>query len=229
MNPCLQILKAHSGTSLQDLGRTNHAHYGITQGGAADEYAFNWANKLLANPYNSPAIEITLGGFEAKVLKENTIAITGAKNNVLINGEPVMSWQSYRVNANDIIKLLPSREGLRNYLAIAGGFDVPLTLGSCATVLKDKLGGLNKNGSPLAEEDVLSSCKNIGIHKETSVSPAFIPEYAQEVELRVIAGSQAPLFDESEYDKLFQHSFVISLPPARWAISLREIQYKYPR
>ncbi|GAM66269.1 hypothetical protein JCM19236_3721 [Vibrio sp. JCM 19236] len=75
---------------------------------------------------------------------------------------------------------------------------------------KDKLGGLNKNGSPLMVGDLLSSGENISTTKETSVSPAFIPEYTQEVVLRVIAGSQAPLFDESEYDKLFQQSFVIS-------------------
>ncbi|GAM58402.1 allophanate hydrolase 2 subunit 2 [Vibrio ishigakensis] len=229
MTPCLQILKAHTGTSLQDLGRANLAHYGITQGGAADEYAFNWANKLLANPYNSPAIEITLGGFEAKVLKANTIAITGAKNNVLINGKPVTSWQSYRVKANDILKLLPSREGLRSYLAVGGGFDVPLALGSCATVLKDKLGGLNKNGNPLAVGDLLSSHDNIGILKETSVSPTFIPEYTQEVVLRVIAGSQAPLFDESEYDKLFQQSFLISPAASKMGYQLKGEPIKIPK
>lgn len=136
--PYLEILNIKGRASIQDLGRLKAQHLGFSASGAADEFAFLFANKLIAQHYNTskakiakalthskqqwPAIEITLGQMSFKAYAQCTIAITGADCAAKINNIQVKNWQIHTLEANDIIEFSMPKSGLISYLAVYRGF-----------------------------------------------------------------------------------------------------------
>ena len=86
-----EIIDAGLFTCLQDLGRERVSQYGVGQSGALDETSFLWANWLCSNKDNTPCLEILLGGLTLKVLRNTTIALTGANAPLFINGELLLT------------------------------------------------------------------------------------------------------------------------------------------
>lgn len=121
VNKCLTVIKQNGLCSIQDLGRMSSQHLGFSASGAADKYAFLFANYLLKNSQNSAALEITLGQLSFKAEQDCTIAITGADCSVCINEKRINNWQAHQLNANDIISFALPKRGLHTYIAIAGG------------------------------------------------------------------------------------------------------------
>lgn len=131
--PCLEIIAINGRASIQDLGRTYSQHLGVSGSGAADEYAFLYANKLLGNKYYKvsngsteiqqacAALEITLGQISFKAHANCIIAISGADCQAQINHKAIENWQSYKLSANDILTFSMPKSGLHSYLAIKGG------------------------------------------------------------------------------------------------------------
>lgn len=127
----LEVVAINGHASIQDLGRVHSQHLGFSASGAADEYAFLSANKLIAehqhslNPkksqLNCAAIEITLGQISFQAHGDCLIAITGADCQAKINNQAVSNWQCLQLNAGDIIEFTMPKAGLHSYLAIAGG------------------------------------------------------------------------------------------------------------
>lgn len=129
----LEIITINGRASIQDLGRLNAQHLGFSASGAADEYAFLSANKLITlyqqnitdmanKQYRCAAIEITLGQISFKASAPSIIAITGADCQAKINGVAVNNWQCYQLQTGDILDLAMPKTGLHSYLAILGGF-----------------------------------------------------------------------------------------------------------
>ncbi len=181
----LEIIKPGYFTQIQDFGRFGYLKYGITTGGPLDEHAYLWANRLLANHFNAPQLEISLGGMSARFSRRTMIAICGADFIVKCNNRRLSMWQSHLVNVDDLIEFQGPSAGSRCYLAIKGGFDVNLQLGSCATVQREKLGGLHQSGELLQKNDL--------VHYEPSqqegsrqVPDQYIPTYSKQVNLRFI-------------------------------------------
>ena len=186
----LQVLKSGFLSLVQDYGRYGYQSIGVTNGGPLDEHAFLWANRLLYNRYNDAQIEVSYGGFSAVFIKDTMIAICGADLGATINKQKISPWRSYAVSAGDIISFAAPVSGLRCYLAVKGGFDVEPQLSSCSTVLREKLGGISKNGAKLAEADRVSYQPQA--HElEKQVPTKFIPEYKKEVTLRFLPNISA--------------------------------------
>ncbi|ASP47532.1 biotin-dependent carboxyltransferase family protein [Cognaticolwellia beringensis] len=132
----LEIISMNGQASIQDLGRLNAQHLGFSASGAADEFAFLSANKLIndklaANDMSvelhnkqrhCATIEITLGqvSFEAKAAC--IISITGADCQAKINNVAVNHWQCYQLQAGDMLDFSMPKTGLHSYLAVLGGF-----------------------------------------------------------------------------------------------------------
>ena len=72
----LWVTRSGISATIQDSGRSGYRRQGLAVGGALDLHAFNWANKLLANPPGSACLEIMLGGFQATTELNMTIAVT---------------------------------------------------------------------------------------------------------------------------------------------------------
>lgn len=151
--PILTIVQPGLLATVQDRGRFGHAAQGVSRGGAVDERALLWANKLLGNHANAAAIEVTLGGFKALVKSPSFAVVCGAPVTVRLNGVAQPTWQVFAIATGDQLEITPAVRGLRSYLAVAGGFDVPLVMGSVATVMRDGLGGLHGDGTPLQAND----------------------------------------------------------------------------
>ncbi|MDT8311748.1 MAG: allophanate hydrolase, partial [Methylophaga sp.] len=191
----LHIIKPGVLSLIQDLGRHHYQHLGLTTGGAADEQAFCWANRLLNNAPNSPALEICYGGLQLIAQTPCVIAITGADCQVTINDQQVENWQTHWLNTGDLLRFGHPQFGIRTYLAVVGGFTVTPTLGSVATVIREKFGGLDGFGSPLQAGDILPCHESDNIARR-QVAPDFIPNYQAPLTLRMIKNPQKKLFRE---------------------------------
>ncbi|MGN6485765.1 MAG: 5-oxoprolinase subunit PxpB, partial [Thermomicrobiales bacterium] len=153
--PALTVLAPGLQTTVQDLGRPRLGRYGISPGGAADRTALVEANRAVGNPDDAAGLEITLSGPVLRVLRPVRIAVAGADLGAVVNGFPLARGVAYDLRAGDTVAFDSVRTagGLRAYLALAGGIEVPVILGSRATDLTAGMGGVE--GRSLGAGDVL--------------------------------------------------------------------------
>ncbi|MBM3109225.1 biotin-dependent carboxyltransferase family protein [Pseudomonas arcuscaelestis] len=141
---------------LQDAGRFGVRHLGVTQGGALDWVSMRWANWLLGNAADAAVVEVTLGGFSLVAEQDCHLALAGADLDARIDGQPLKPWSSFTLAQGQRLRLNQPLQGARAYLAAPGGFDAVQVLGSCASVVREALGGIDGLGSPLAKGQQLS-------------------------------------------------------------------------
>jgi antagonist of KipI len=153
--PVLEVLAPGAHTTVQDLGRTGFAHYGVGKAGAFDLYGATAANALAGNPDAAALLELALSGPSFRVLANTTVALAGTDFGCRIDGVPVPTGISWFVRSGSTISFSTPRQGLRGYLAVAGGLDVPVILGSRSTSAYGGFGGYA--GRVLRAGDVLGS------------------------------------------------------------------------
>jgi len=205
----LRITQAGALSLIQDLGRFGYQDVGVTVGGPMDTHAFYWANRLLDNPPNAAQIEITIGPFTAEFEKPTTFSLCGADVVAKLNNQTIRNWHSWTAKSGDILSLSFPKSGLRTYLAIAGGFDVPKTLGSSSTVTRDMFGGLNQQGNKLKNNDVIPyQSKLIGYNR--NVLKQFIPDYAQTIRIGVLPTYQFDQFDKQAIETFLGEVYTVS-------------------
>lgn len=215
----LTVIKPGTLSLLQDLGRIGHQHQGMSPGGPLDESAFLWANLLLDNPPRAAALEITLGGLSLRANAPTRIALTGADLQARLNGQPLQDWCSHAIATGDELQLGMARRGLRAYLAVTGGFTVTPRHGSCATVMREQIGGLHGDGRPLAAGDTLPFAPGEP-PLPRCVAPSQIPDYRAPLTLRVLPGYQHAAFSGEALDAFFSAEFRISPRSDRMAYRL---------
>ncbi len=140
-------------TTVQDLGRPGYFHLGIPIGGAMDRLALRAANMLVGNDEGAACLEAVFVGPELEFMQDATIAVTGADMPVMIGGEEKPAWTALAVKAGETLRFGVLNSGARIYIAIAGGIDVPMVLGSRSTYGIGALGGYK--GRPIASADEL--------------------------------------------------------------------------
>jgi len=204
----IRILDPGPQTTVQDLGRPGHLRYGIPPSGPIDRAAFVVANRLVGNAYGAAGLECTVMGPRFEAETACAIAVTGAEMPVTVNGAEAPAWTTVRLRAGDVVKLGAARAGVRAYVALSGGIDVPLVLGSRATYLRGRLGGLG--GRALRKDDQLALLPAPPAPTRRA-TPAVV-DLATCPEIRVVLGPQADRFTsegiatllESEYEMLPQ-------------------------
>lgn len=208
MNPPatgLQIIKPGPRALIQDLGRNGYQHQGLATGGAADHRAFRWANRLLGNEPGCACIEITLGGFEAIALGRMSLAVTGAATTLLINDRPRPGNATVDVRAGDHLRLEFPRHGLLSYLAVAGGWQAPVFLGSRSVIVRETLAGL----APLTAGTCLP-CLPQPPHVDVQLPESALPDYQAPVVLKLLPAAQTMLFSQQDRRQLASGSWRIS-------------------
>ncbi|XOV77699.1 MAG: biotin-dependent carboxyltransferase family protein [Aestuariibacter sp.] len=185
-----EIIRGGLTTQIQDVGRRGYSQIGVTESGPADYLAFYWANKLLANPLICSQLEIANGGIVLRSHIATTIVVTGARNDVLLNGEQLSLWRSVAIRPGDELLIGSPAKGIFNYLAVRGGFQVTPVLNSMSTSAREGLGGLRGDGKRLAVGDQLPAYPSEQrVMLELPVS--FRPVYSNSpIRLRLIPGSQ---------------------------------------
>ncbi|CND99626.1 biotin-dependent carboxyltransferase family protein [Yersinia nurmii] len=161
----LKIIRAGIYTTIQDEGRPGFRRLGISQGGALDLPALKMANMLVGNAPAAAGLEITLGQFCAELTQAGWIALTGAGCDARLDGQLLWTGWRYPVKAGQRIQLNVPLRGMRSYLAISGGINVPEMLGSCSTDLKAGFGG--HQGRLIKEGDELPLGKASRLPKES--------------------------------------------------------------
>lgn len=151
MTTTLEVLRTGPLALVEDLGRAGMAHLGVTRSGAADRRSHTLANRLVANPGEHATIEVTFGGFSARVHGDDVaIAVTGADTDPAVNGIPFGTNSIQQVHDGQVISLGAPRSGLRSYLAVRGGINVEPVLGSRSYDVMSAIGP-----TPLRPGDIL--------------------------------------------------------------------------
>ncbi len=182
-------------TTVQDLGRIGYQKYGVPTSGAMDQTALRAANLLLDNEEGFAGVEATAEGPTLRALVDLVVAIVGADMQPLVDGRPVEYGTAIGIRSGQILELQRVRRGLRAYLAIAGGIDVPVMLGSRSTCLPAAFGGVH--GRALCQGDLLS----IGYVGRQPMTPSgrrlpsgWVEPIGDVLALRVILGPQEDQF-----------------------------------
>lgn len=194
---------------LQDSGRWGYRNLGVSVSGPMDRSSFRWANWLLGNEHNAPVIEITLGRTQFHITQPGQMVATGADLDATLNGERLELWRPFTVKEGDELIFSKPLNGLRAYLATAGGWRAKSVLGSCSTNLRENLGGLNGRGLPLVEGDLIESV-NAAANKSREMPEWLIPDFNADYQFAVIPGFQFAQFAFGEREKLFDAEFTLS-------------------
>lgn len=188
----VRVIKPGWCTTVQDLGRHGYQQYGVSVSGAMDRLALVIANRLVRNPDAAAALEIALVGPELLFEQAALVAITGADLSPTIDGQNVPNWTTVLIQGGGRLSFGRRRSGARSYLAVAGGFDVPLLWGSRSTHLSTRSGGFN--GRALMADDTLQVGLIAGRSERARIGATLAhdnrPIYSDSPSLRVVPGPQ---------------------------------------
>ena len=199
-------------TTVQDLGRRGFQKYGVPVCGALDAVSMRIANILVGNPETFAGLEITAVAPSLVFDRDAVIALVGADFAPVIDGGEARAWESVRVPAGATVGFRPPADGVRAWLAVDGGIDVPPVMGSRATDLKGGFGGYE--GRPLRDGDALPLGRP---PRPAPSSPARLPAeisrqptYGQSFDIRVVLGPQNDRFTDAGISSLLQSEYAVS-------------------
>lgn len=181
-------------TTVQDLGRYGYQQSGMTCSGVMDQQAYKKANYLVGNPETAAVLELTVYGGSYRFTQDAVFALTGADMGAEIEEQPVEMNRAVTAKQGDVLNLGMAVKGCRTYLAVSGGFLVPRVMGSYATNIRCEMGGFH--GRKLKRGDVLEIGQSNVSFSQIKNRKVSIPEYSDEVEVRVIPGPQEEMFTQ---------------------------------
>ncbi|GAB3068738.1 5-oxoprolinase subunit C family protein [Virgibacillus ainsalahensis] len=196
------VIKPGVLTTFQDLGRTGYQRYGVPVSGAMDRFALQIANILAKNPHDTAALEVTLVGPELKACTPVTIVITGADLEPKINNSVIPMWATVRMNKGDKLTFGKHHSGVRAYIAVAGGFDVPAVFSSQSTDMKSGFG---------QQLDDTSAIKGFPtkIRQGIGLTKQLIPTYEKAIDVAVIEGPHTDAFTEEGRRNFFNTTHTV--------------------
>ena len=150
----LTVSRAGFLTNIQDLGRPGFREFGVPLGGALDSHALRVANLLVGNVETDAGLEITFGGVQLRFPDDRVVAWCGGEFDVRIGKEPLSAGHAGLVRADESVAIGAPKMGSRAWVAISGGIDVPVVLGSRSTDWRARMGGIE--GRALRDGDRLS-------------------------------------------------------------------------
>ncbi|MCP9463553.1 MAG: biotin-dependent carboxyltransferase family protein [Nitrospira sp.] len=209
--PLIEVIKPGWLTTIQDLGRPGYQQYGMPVAGAMDRFAAIVANRLVGNPDQAAVLECTGQGPELLFQQGTSLAVTGANISPTLNGRAIALWHGINIRQGDRLAFGPRRVGFRCYVAVTGGFDVPVILGSRSTHCPSRTGGLE--GRPLRTGDHLfhrALDQAIDSLVGRRLPPRLIPTYDRSVTLRVVLDVRRHLFHESALTVLVNSTYTVA-------------------
>lgn len=223
MPQTVEVIAPGLQSTVQDWpGRIGYWDVGVPPSGPMDDRSFRLANRIVGNADGVPALELTASG---PVLRFNTpaiIGLAGAFMPATLDGQNVPYWEPVEVKAGQVLALGQIKgAGHRTYLAVRGGIDAPLYLGSSATFMLGQFGG-HATGQ-LRTGDVLRLTKpDVGAAPPTRIAPDERPELTRTWELGVLYGPHgAPdFFLDEDIEVLFSSEYEVHFNSARTGVRL---------
>jgi biotin-dependent carboxylase-like uncharacterized protein len=197
-------------TTLQDLGRPGWAHLGVPHSGAADRGAHRLANRLAGNSPTAATLE-TSGGLVVRALRDLTVVVTGADCDAFVDESPLPRCRATGVTAGQRVRIERIRSGVRSYLAVAGGIESVMLLGSAS---HDTLSGIvpqRLDGDGVSHTaDGTSTQLPIGERFESpqSLDTPIGPTRGQP--LRMATGPHAALLSSAVIDSVVRQTWTVS-------------------
>ena len=182
----IKVLNPGLLTTVQDLGRPGHYHLGIPTSGAMDRFALRVANMLVGNDEGAACLEAVFMGPELEFTAPAFVAVTGADLPVKVDGVEQPGWTSFAVSAGQVLSFDYLKSGARAYIAVAGGIDTPVMLGSRSTYPIGALGGVD--GHPIAAGDDLPVGTAGSARAGVSAPAELRRSLGKDVRLRVVPG-----------------------------------------
>jgi urea carboxylase len=221
--PCtVDVLEPGVQTTVQDWpGRVGYWDIGVPPSGPMDPLAFRLANRLLANPEGAAALECTASGPILRFNSDTCVAICGAPMPADLDGKPIALWRAHRINAGSVLRLgQVQAAGLRTYLAVSGGFDVPDYLGAKATFTLGHFGG--HAGRTLRVGDVLHLAQGAPPGRIAVLPKALIPHYSHRWEIGALYGPHgAPdFFTPGDIETFFATDWEVHYNSSRTGVRL---------
>lgn len=150
----IEIVETGPFNTVQDLGRPGYRSIGVSAGGVMDPLAAKIGNSLVGNAVDAAVIEIQMFPFRLRFSAPTVFAVTGADGLPLLNGKALLPWCARCAMAGDVLELRQPPGLARAYVAVAGGIDVPMLMGSRSTALRGNFGG--NDGRQLEKGDSLA-------------------------------------------------------------------------
>jgi biotin-dependent carboxylase-like uncharacterized protein len=203
----IEVVKPGLSTTVQDVGRLGFYNVGIPPSGALDQFSLIAANLLVGNDRGAAALECAYMGPELRFGEPGVVAVTGAELEPRVNGEPREPWSSFSVQGGDVLSFGHVKRGVRMYIAVGGGMDVPVKLESRSTYVLGALGGYA--GRPLAEGDELTVGSAPGA-ADRSVPERLRPAMPKELEIRVVMGLYDHLLTDAGRATFFETEWTLT-------------------
>jgi biotin-dependent carboxylase-like uncharacterized protein len=200
----IEVLDGGLQTTIQDGGRPGYLSRGIPPAGPQDFYSLAIANLLVGNDLTPPpltrappgaaGLEILVKGPTLRFPEETVVSLTGADMAATIDGAEAPRFKPLVVPAGGTLRIANARSGARGYLAIAGGIDVPLVIGSRATYVRGAQGGLH--GRALRKGDLLKTFAQSGPSAKLAARTLNgLPTWPDEPDvIRIVLGPQDSMF-----------------------------------
>lgn len=229
----LLVTKPGLLTLVQDTGRWGYQRFGIVVVGAVDVFAARVANLVVGNEDQAAVIEMTLLGPEFRAEADVLVALCGSGFELRVNGVAVPHDRPVAVAAGESLALVANAKGARAWLAVAGGIDVPLVLGSRSTYVRGRFGGLE--GRPLVTGDQIKLGAATpwaaqlwqqlragrSIFPTWSVRPETLGRIAGGVRVRAIRGPEWEHFSEESRQTFFGAAYAVTKDVDRMGMRLQ--------
>ena len=210
----LRVLKSGLFTTIQDAGRYGYLNKGVPVAGYMDSFSAKKVNMLLENEDSAAVIEITMTGPTLEFSEETYICLGGAVISATLNNEPIGTYCIIKVNKGDILSYGKLEKGFRSYLAIKGGFQSPVVLGSrsffASVTLKDHVG---------ERDEIPYDAHPLFDPKITEIK---FDSFLDRKVLEVSKGPEYEMLGDKQLEALFSKDFHISNENNRMAYQLVE-------
>jgi len=221
-DPRIEVGRAGTMTTVQDWpGRIGHWKVGVPPSGPMDDRSFRLGNRALTNPEGAPGLECTLEGPALTFSATTRVCVCGAPAEVAVDGERVRQWEPFEVPAGATLDVgTPTELGLRTYVLVAGGIDVPDYLGSAATFTLGGLGG--HGGRALRRGDVLAPGAVAHPGESSPVAQDLRPELVNAWTVAVTPGPHAApeFFTTEDIETFYATDWEVHFNSARTGVRL---------
>ena len=211
----IEVVDAGLLTTVQDRGRYGFQRFGVPVSGAMDTFSLRAANLLVGNDHGAACLEMTVIGPRLRFVHEALVAVTGGDLALRVDGRPMPRWQAVRVAQGSVLSSDGMTDGMRAYLAVAGGIDVPKVMGSRSTHMSSRIGGLD--GRALrAGDQIRVDVDGIPDQDQRALPEDLEPvHYGHSHVIRAVLGPQADAFSPDAIETLFDSRYLVSIDSDR--------------
>ena len=214
----IRVVKAGLFTTVQDRGRFGYAHLGISPAGAADALSLRIANLLVGNDEYAPALEMTLLGATLEFDEPGTVAVSGASCECKVGSNRIPTNSAIEIPPGSVLQCGAASDGARIYLAVRGGVDVPVVMGSASTDIRGRFGGCN--GRRLQVGDVLPVA-DANRARPRRLRGSALEGTRNPGTIRVTSGAQRDWFSDEMYAQFLATTYAVSEQSDRAGLRLK--------